>query len=83
MWDRHGVTPEEALEAISDPDVLVRSPDPSSKSGLSDRFVGWSATSGKVLVVIVVRYDGALYGANAWPANGAYRALYERRLENE
>ncbi|WP_308465052.1 BrnT family toxin [Rathayibacter soli] len=28
MWERHGVTPDEAEAAIDDPDALPRSPDP-------------------------------------------------------
>jgi uncharacterized DUF497 family protein len=81
MWERHGVTPDEAEEATDDPDALLRSPDPASRSGKSDRYVGWSSTRGELLVVIVVRHEGRLYGGNAWPANEAHRKLYEGRRE--
>lgn len=81
MWERHGVTPNEAEEAIDDPDALLRSPDPASRSGKSDRYLGWSSTRGELLVVIVVRHEGRLYGGNAWPANEAHQKLYEGRQE--
>lgn len=81
MWERHGVTPGEAKEAIDDPDALLRSPDPASRSGKSDRYLGWSSTRGELLVVIVVGHEGRLYGGNAWPANEAHRKFYEGRRE--
>jgi len=81
MWERHGVTRGEAEEAINDPDALLRSPDPASRSGKSDRYLGWSNTRDELLVVIIVRHDGRHYGANSWPANDAQRKLYEGRRE--
>lgn len=81
MWERHGVTPAEAGEALDDPDAIRRSPDPASRSGTSDRYVGWSSTRRDVLVVIVVMHRGRLYGGNAWPANDAHRKLYDERQE--
>ena len=83
MQRRHGVAPAEAEEAIDDPDALLRSPDPASRSGTSDRYIGWSATRREVLVVIVVEYGGRRYGGNAWTANDAHRRLYERRKDDE
>lgn len=83
MWERHRTTPAEAEEAIDDPRALMWSPDPASKSGSSDRYVGWSQTRGEVLVVIVVRHDFHVYGGNAWTANEAHRSLYERRRDDE
>lgn len=83
MRDRHGVTPSEAEEAIDDPDCVLRSPDPSSRSGKSDRYVGWSSSRGDLLVVIVVRHEELVYGGNAWPANDAHRNLYEGRQTDE
>lgn len=83
MWERHRVAPNEAEEAINDENALLRSPDPASHSGKSDRYVGWSPTRGEVLVVIVVRHEGRLYGGNAWPANDAHRKLYEGRRDDE
>lgn len=79
MHAHHQVLPAEAEEAIDDPDAIVRSPDPASRSGKSDRYVGWSTTRGELLVVIVVIHEGNAYGANAWPANDAHRKLYNER----
>ncbi|GAA2101389.1 hypothetical protein [Brevibacterium salitolerans] len=83
MWERHGVTSEEAMEAINDPHALLRSPDPASRSGRSDRYVGWSRARQEVLVVIVVRSGGRLYGGNAWTANNGYLKLYEEGRDDE
>jgi len=83
MRERHGVSPLEAEEAIDDPEAVLRSPDPASRSGKSDRYVGWSTTRREVLVVIVVRHEGRLYGGNAWPANETYRNLYQGRRDDE
>jgi hypothetical protein len=67
MRDKHNITPEQAEEALDDPYALEFSPDPKSKSGKSDRYLGMCAGVG-VLVVIVVRQETARYGANAWRA---------------
>jgi uncharacterized DUF497 family protein len=82
MRERHGVTAEEAEEAIDDPESLLRSPDPASRSGKSDRYIGWSLTRDELLVVIVVSHGERLYGVNAWPANAAHRNLYEGRRDD-
>ena len=40
-------------------------------------FIGYSASAGKVLVVIAYRdLDGDLHGMNAWPASGRDLATY-------
>ena len=83
MMTSHGVTPAEAEEALDDPEVLVRSPDPASRSGMSDRYIGYSTTRSQLLVVILVRHDGTLYGGNAWPASDGHRKLYEGRQGND
>lgn len=82
MWDRHGVSPAEAEEALSDPEALMQSPDPASRSKKSDRYIGWSSSRGEVLVVIVIRHHDQLFGGNAWAANSTQRALYEGRRNN-
>lgn len=81
MWERHGITPDETEEAIEDPDALPRSPDTTSRSGKSDRYLRWSSARGELLVVIVVRHEGRLHGGNAWPANESHRKLYGGRRE--
>lgn len=85
MWDRHEITPEQAEEALADPYVLAYIPDPASKSGQSDRYIGMCERTG-VLVVIVVRHLGRQYGANGWRANDQATKAYwanRRELENE
>jgi hypothetical protein len=39
---KHGVTPDEADEALADPDRVVIKPDPASKSGRGVRII-WKA----------------------------------------
>jgi hypothetical protein len=83
MWNRHQLTPAQAEEALNDPYVLVYVPDPASRSGQSDRYVGMCASLG-VLVVIVVRELGTQYGANGWHANPRdAKEYWDRRKELE
>jgi len=42
-------------------------PDPASRSGKTDRLVGYSPTARAVIVVIYLREE--LIGVNAWKAN--------------
>ena len=53
----------EATEALADPDALLFDPDPKSRSGRGARLLGYSATAGTVLVVILVPYMGVAGGA--------------------
>jgi hypothetical protein len=69
MAERHGVTVEQANEALADPDALVFDPDYATQSGRSVRTIGWSASSGRLLTVITVTEDDVTYGVNGWPAN--------------
>ncbi len=74
---RHGdlnVEPAWADEAFADDDALVDSPDPASKSGQTDRLVGYSPSARMVIVVIYLR-DG-LIGVNAWKANSTQSRRY-------
>ena len=41
---KHGVTPDEAEEAVSDPERIVIDPDYNSTSGRSIRIIGFSPT---------------------------------------
>jgi hypothetical protein len=61
------IEPAWADEAFADDDALVDSPDPASKSGRTDRVVGFSLSARIVIVVIYLRDD--LIGVNAWKAN--------------
>lgn len=76
MLNSHGVTPQEAHEAVDDIDAVWWRPDPKSKSGLSDRCVGYSHTRREILVVITMQKDGHTLGINAWPANTTYSRIY-------
>jgi hypothetical protein len=67
---KHGVSPDEADEALRDPSRHVQDPDPASESGRSVRIVGWCQTRGELLTVIVVADEGREYGVNAWRTDG-------------
>ncbi|MDJ1372472.1 transposase [Gulosibacter molinativorax] len=69
MKRRHGVSSKEADEALADPLSVTFDPDPSSLSGASVRVSGRSATTGRLLTVIIRIHEGVTYGVNDWPAN--------------
>jgi uncharacterized DUF497 family protein len=78
---RHGVTAQEAGEALDDPDAVLFDPDPKSESGDSARLIGYSPTARAVLVVILVHREdreGDWWGANAWRANSTDQRIYQR-----
>lgn len=77
MRDRHGVTPSEANDALSDPDAVTFDPDPASTSGKSIRVIGRARTTGRLLSVIVLDHDGTRYGVNGWPANSTDKRRYD------
>ncbi len=77
MLTRHGVSSEQADEALADPDAVVFDPDYASQSGRSARTIGWAPSAGRLLTVITVAEAGMVYGVNGWPANGADRRRYE------
>ncbi|ETZ40469.1 MULTISPECIES: transposase [Mycobacterium avium complex (MAC)] len=81
MWDHHQTTVAMAAEALDDPDVVAFIPDPKSRSGKSSRFIGYSPTAERLLVVIVVDHHGQHYGANCWPANPTDQRIYRERTE--
>ena len=76
MWDKHRTTVAMAVEALNDPDVVAFIPDPKSRSGKSSRFIGFSPTADRVLVV---DHGGRRYGANCWPANPTDQRIYRER----
>ncbi|MDR0482023.1 MAG: hypothetical protein LBH13_02520 [Cellulomonadaceae bacterium] len=79
MFVRHRVTVAEANEALADADRLIESPDHASRSGLTDRIVGYSHSRQQVLCVIVMQGGE---GINAWPANESYRRRYQEGMES-
>jgi len=69
MWENHKVSVEVANEAFADSEALHLEPDPASKSGESNRTIGYSPTANAVIVVITVPDGENLWGANGWRAN--------------
>lgn len=63
-----------ADEAFADDDALMDSPDPASRSGKTDRLVGYSRTARMVIVVVYLRDE--LIGVNAWKANETQARRY-------
>jgi uncharacterized DUF497 family protein len=74
---KHGVSQAEADEAIADPDRVMLSPDPASKSGRGVRIIGYSITAQVVLTVIVLDDEDVTVGVNAWKANEKDQQRYE------
>ncbi len=60
MAIRHGVSVEQADEALADPDAVMFDPDYASQSGRSARTIEWSPSAGRLLAVITPRrgWDG-------------------------
>ncbi len=91
MRDEHDTTPVVADEAVNDLDALWIDPDPSSKSGMSVRVIGYSATGRGLFVVTLVKPeadpndkpDGDWWGANCWPANETAQRQYAQSNEQE
>lgn len=79
MLASHGVTVPEAEEALVDVERVAQVPDPASRTGSSDRYIGWSTSRNELLVVIVVHDGDVLYGGNAWPANAKAQHIYNER----
>jgi len=74
MWDGHGVRPAEANEALGDPNRVVIDPDYNSRSGDGVRIVGFCASRGEVLTVLVHKPTG--YGIDGWPSNSKDCRIY-------
>lgn len=80
MLHGHGITVEQANEAVNDIDAIWYDPDPASKSGLSVRVVGWSSSRQEIVTVILLHDGGDWTGVNGWPANyGRDRTAYRRK----
>jgi uncharacterized DUF497 family protein len=75
--EKHGVTPEEANEALDDPERVVIDPDYNSTSGRSVRIIGFSQIVDDLITVIVLEDEGVVYGVNAWRSNSKDRRIYE------
>lgn len=81
MLERHGITEAQANEAITDIDAIWFDPDPSSRSKISVRVIGYSHTLRKVLTVILVHRKArqGFWGANGWESNSTDKRRYEGR----
>lgn len=90
MWDRHEVTPEQASEALEDPDGGYEYPNRRSQSGQTGRWLGYSTTKSAVLVITllprVVPTDpdpdnppNAWWGINGWKADATHRRIYQNK----
>lgn len=74
---RHGVTIAQANEAVAHDDALEINPDYNSKTGLSIRVIGYSASFGDLLSVLsYIDNDGARQGTTAFRANKRDRRYY-------
>ncbi|CAN5378649.1 hypothetical protein BH09ACT7_BH09ACT7_36940 [soil metagenome] len=76
---KRAMTPAIASEALADPDAQVLNPDPASKSGVSVRTIGYSATVGALITAITVEEDGVVCGTNAWRSNDRDIGRYNDR----
>jgi len=74
---------EWTCEALRDVDVKEANPDPKGLRGDTIRYVGYSPSAGRVLVVIAAVEDGVLYGHNAWPATGGDLRWYESEDDDD
>lgn len=74
---KHGVTVAQAEEALADPNLAFLNPDPTSKSGVSTRTIGYSPSAGHILTVITVESNGTTYGVNCWKSNGRDQRIYK------
>lgn len=83
MHKRHGVTVEQANEALADPRALVFNPDYASLSGRSMRTIGWSDSAARLLTVITVIEDDVTYGVNGWPSNDTDTRHYREGKDHE
>ena len=75
---KHEVTPEQADEALDDPNAVTFDPDYNTTSGRSIRTIGYSTSARHVLSVITVEEDGIVHGANAWKSNSRDRQYYQQ-----
>lgn len=75
---KHDVTPQQANEALNDPNAVIFDPDYNSNSGDSVRTIGYSISARHVLSVLTIKSDDAVYGANAWQSNSRDRHYYQQ-----
>lgn len=80
------IDPVAAIEASRDVGGLIAR-DPRSRSGEAVRIIGYSPSSDRLLVVVLIPHDhpptGLWHVATAWPANTADRDRYSATQEEE
>ena len=80
--DAVDIEPQWTQEVMADAQLVELSPYLSSRVGASG-FIGWSASAGRVLVVIAHRdLDNDLHGMNAWPASGRDLCTYNEAVND-
>ncbi|MDR2722979.1 MAG: hypothetical protein LBB54_04565 [Cellulomonadaceae bacterium] len=77
MFSTHGVTVAEANEALDDVQRIEIIPDYNSRSGLTTRTIGHSATAGCLLSIITLTDNGTIYVVNGWKSNSRDRTIYQ------
>jgi len=80
---RHSIHPAWANEALEDPDRVVITPDPASKSGRAARTIFWSHTANRIIAVITLVDNGRLHSVNGWVANSSDQRLYREEDRDE
>ena len=74
-----GLTIDDLVDVLNDPNQLVIDPDPNSESGLNHRVVGFSIGRRKVMTLVLLRNDdGTLCCLTTFPANSRDRKLYQQ-----
>jgi uncharacterized DUF497 family protein len=75
---KHGITPEQADEALNDANAVIFDPDYNTKSGRQVRTLGYSPSAQAVLSVITLDNGDAVWGVNAWQSNSRDRRYYRQ-----
>jgi len=74
---KHGITPEQADEALNDANAVIFDPDYNTKSGRQVRTLGYSPSAQAVLSVITLDQGDVVWG-NAWQSNSRDRRYYRQ-----
>jgi hypothetical protein len=87
-WARHpgdtNIKLDWAKEAFNDKHALVQSPDPASKSGQTERKIGYSNTAGFLITIIYMQdpdRDDYIEPQTAWKSNSSDTMRYWRNRE--
>jgi uncharacterized DUF497 family protein len=75
---KHGITSEQADEALNDANAVTFNPDYNTKSGRQVRTLGYSPSARAVLSVITLDTGGVVWGVNAWQSNSRDRRYYHQ-----